>query len=109
MKITAQQIHEAYGVAMPDAWNKPWNEISQASLAKYTVMADYLNAQTVQEIQERIERHIADLDRAIAEQHARIRETYDSGIHTNVDPQRAAILEYEQRKLAFEIVLDEMS
>jgi hypothetical protein len=64
MKITAQQIHEACCVATPDAWKKPWKEISAAVLARYIVMADYLNTQTVQEAKARIKGHIASLERA---------------------------------------------
>jgi hypothetical protein len=64
---------------------------------------------TAEMIQEIIKRHITSLDSHIQQQQARIRETYDAGMHTNVDPLRAAIERYEQRKLALEAVLDEIS
>ena len=44
-KLTAQQIHEAYCVATPDAWNKDWSDISQSALVRYEVMAAWLNNQ----------------------------------------------------------------
>lgn len=108
MKITAEMIHQASVVATPGAWHSE-SELSQTARVRYTVMADYLTEQIVQEAKARIKRHIAGMESAIEEQQARIRETYDGGVHTNVDPQRAAILKYEQRKLALEVVLDEIS
>lgn len=44
MKLTAELINQAYVIATPDAWHHE-NELSQAALVKYTVMADWLNGQ----------------------------------------------------------------
>ncbi len=106
--ITGKMVYEAFSAAAPDASQRDWTDVSVAAKERYEVMAAHLHEHATQGLKARIERHLTDLEREIAEQQARIRETYDSGLHTNVDPQRAAIERYEQRTFALEMVLDEI-
>ncbi len=66
-KVTAQMIHEAYCIATPAAWNKPWPQISQAEEARYQVMADYLNGQIAPQEQERHFCAMLDCDQSVDE------------------------------------------
>jgi hypothetical protein len=64
---------------------------------------------TVEEVKKIIKRHIAELNASIDAQEQRIREVYDAGIHTNVDPYRDTIRKSEQQRFVLTYLLDEIS
>ena len=70
-KLTAQMIHEAYCIATPDAWNKPWSEIEHSAETRYEVMAAYLNGQLAPEESARHFCAMLDCDQAVDEDGAR--------------------------------------
>lgn len=62
---------------------------------------------TIKEVKEIIRGHIARCDHTIEEIRASIRESY-ARMQTNVDARRDAIKRYEERKPAFQTILDEI-